>query len=386
MRIGVLRERSPAEHRVSLTPAGVRTLARSGHSVFVESGAGRDARFGDDDYRDAGALIAYDAAEVFGRADLLTKVSPLTPREVPLLGDGQVVMGFHHLAAARRDLIESLLASGATIVGYEVIEDAAGDLPVLRAISEIAGELVVHVAAHCLQTNTGGRGILLGGGTGIPPAHVVILGAGTVGLRAAQTAVGNGAQVTILDTNLAALRRAEESLGRKIVADVAHAASIERAVAFADVLVGAILVRGERAPHVVSRELVRTMKAGSVIVDVSIDQGGCVETSRPTTLDDPIFVEGGVIHYAVPNLTSAVARTASLALTYATLPYLLLLAERGPESAARANPGLAAGVCIDRGTLVSGAVGRAFGMEAERLERRAGPTVAPRSVVSRSGS
>jgi alanine dehydrogenase len=385
MRIGVLRERTVAEHRVSLSPAGVRTLVRAGQAVLVESGAGRAARFDDDEYRDAGALIAYDMREVFGRADILTKVSPLTPQEVPHLGEGQVVMGFHHLAAARREIIEALLASGATIVGYEVIEDAAGELPVLHAISEIAGELVVHIAAHCLQTNTGGRGILLGGATGVPAAHVVVLGAGTVGLRAARTAMGNGAQVTLLDTNLSALRRAEEALGRRVVTEMAHAASIERAVAFADVLVGAVLVRGERAPHVVSRGMVRTMKPGAVVVDVSIDQGGCVETSRPTTLDDPIYVEEGVIHYAVPNLTSAVARTASLALTYATLPYLLALAEQGSAGATRADPGLAAGVCIDRGTLVSRAVGRAFGMDVGRLRRPIAPAAATPDL-SRSGT
>jgi alanine dehydrogenase len=362
MIVGVPLERNPTENRVALTPAGTRTLVHRGHPVVVESGAGRASRFTDDEYSAAGAHLVYDHEEVFGRADLVMKVSALRPPEVPLLREGQTVFGFHHLAAASRDHLNALLRRGVTLIGGEIVEDAAGDAPILHAMSEIAGQLAVTVAAHCLETGAGGRGILLGGSTGIPPAHVVILGAGVAGTWAARAALGNGAQVTMLDTRLTALRRAEEIFGRGIVTEVAHLFSVARAAAYADVLIGAVLLRGERAPQVVTRAMVGTMKPGSVIIDLSIDQGGCVESSRPTTLQDPVFVEEGIIHYAVPNMASAVARTASLALTYAALPFVQALADQGLEAALSGEAGLARGVYTYRGELVSGSVGRTFGL------------------------
>jgi alanine dehydrogenase len=368
MNIGVLSEEGASESRVCLTPAGSRSLILAGHRVVVESGAGSAARFADEEYRKSGAWVVYDRDEVIGRADLVMKVSPLTPSQAALLREGQTVMAFHHLAAGSREMIEELMRRGVTMLGYEVIEDAHGDLPILHAMSEIAGQLSVHVAAHYLETRAGGRGILLGGATGIPPAHVVILGSGVVGQWAARTALGNGAQVTMLDSNLSALRRAEELLGRGVVTEVTSARAIARAAAYADVLVGAVLIRGERAPHLVTREMVEGMKPGSVIVDVSIDQGGCVETSRPTTLEDPIFTECGVTHFAVPNMPSAVARTASLALTAAALPFVQALADEGVELALRDLPGMAAGVYIFRGDLVFEGVARAFGLGCQTLQ------------------
>jgi alanine dehydrogenase len=367
MIIGVPLERDPTENRVSLTPAGTRTLVHAGHVVVVESGAGRLSRFTDDEYGAAGAHLVYDQEEVFGRADLIMKVKGIRPQEVALLRDRQAVFGFHHLAAATREHLGALLRRGVTLIGFEITEDGTGDVPILHAMSEIAGQLAVTVAAHRLQTRGGGRGILLGGSTGIPPAHVVILGAGVAGTWAARTALGNGAQVTILDTSLAALRRVEEIFGRGVVTEVAHLFSITRAVSYADVVVGAILVRGERTPHVVTRAMVGAMKQGAVIIDVAIDQGGCVETSRPTTLQDPVFVEEGVIHYAVPNMASAVARTASLALTYAALPFVRTLADLGIEMALVREAGLARGVYSFGGTLVSTSVARAFGMRSVPL-------------------
>ena len=367
MIIGVPCERSANESRVGLTPSAAGALTRAGHQVVVESGAGEAARFGDDDYRLSGASIAYKFEEVAGRSDLLLKVSGLKLGEVPFLHEGQAVLGFHHLAASGRPLLDALLDSGATLIGCEVIEDERGDLHVLRAMSEIAGQLAVHVGAHYLETRAGGRGILLGGAPGIPPAHVVVLGAGVVGLSAAQTASGNMAQVTVLDKRTDALRRVGELLGRGVVTELAHEQSIARAVAYADVLIGAVLVRGERASRAVTRAMVSRMKPGSVIVDVSIDQGGCVETSRPTTLDDPVFVEKGVTHYCVPNMASAVARTASLALTGALLPSVRALANSGIASAIANDRGLAAGTYIHRGHLVSAAVARSFGIPREPL-------------------
>ena len=383
MIVGVPSERSANESRVGLTPSAAGALVRAGHLVVVESGAGESARFSDDAYREAGANIAYTREEVAGRSDLLLKVSTLTPGEIALLREGQTVLGFHHLAASGRSLLESLQDSGATLIGCEVIEDERGDLHVLRAMSEIAGQLAVHIGAHYLETHSGGRGILLGGAPGIPPAHVVILGAGVVGLWAARVAAGNMAQVTILDRRADALRRAGELLGRGVVTELAHEQSIARAVAYADVLVGAVLNRGERTSRAVSRAMVSRMKPGSVIVDVSIDQGGCVETSRPTTLDDPVFVENGVTHYCVPNMASAVARTASLALTGALLPSVRALAGSGIESALASDRGLAAGTYIYRGRLVSAAVARSFGVPSEPLASLLG--AAPLGPAAKAG-
>jgi alanine dehydrogenase len=367
MIIGVPLERDPTENRVALTPSGARSLVHRGHTVVVESGAGRSSRFTDDEYTAAGAHLVYDHEEVFGRADLVMKISALRSAEVPLLRERQAVLAFHHLAAATRDHLNALLHRGVTLIGYEVIEDAAGQAPILHAMSEIGGQLAINVATHLLETQAGGRGILMGGSTGIPAAHVVILGAGVSGTWAARTALGNGAQVTMLDTRLEALRRAEEIFGRRVVTEVSHLFSVTRAVSYADVLIGAVLVRGERTPHIVTRAMVGGMKQGAVIIDLSIDQGGCVETSRPTTLADPVFVEEGIIHYAVPNLSSSVGRTASLALTYAALPFVETLTDLGVERALAHATGIARGVYVHNGDLVSPSVARAFGLRASPL-------------------
>lgn len=367
MNIGVPSERLSGDNRVGLTPAGARQLALHGHAVRVESDAGAFARFPDEDYRAAGARILKEHAAVFEESDLLLKVNLMEPEELPLVREGQTVLAFHHLAAAPRGIVESLRRSGVTLIGLEVIEDASGDLPVLHAMSEIAGQLAVHVGGHYLETRAGGRGILLGGATGVPPAHVVILGAGVVGRWAARIAGGNGAQVTLMDSSLMALRRAADALGQRVVTEMAGPRSVERAVAYADILVGAVLERGARAPRVVTRDMVETMKTGSVVVDVSIDQGGCVETSRPTTLENPVYVESDVTHFAVPNLTSAVARTASQALTHASLPWVLDLADSGVELALHDDAGLARGVYMHHGELTSEAVARVFGMGSQDL-------------------
>jgi alanine dehydrogenase len=282
------------------------------------------------------------------------------------------VLAFHHLAAADRRLVERLREAGATLIGYEVIEDISGELPVLHSMSEIAGQLAIHVGAHHLETRAGGRGILLGGATGVPPAHVVVLGAGVVGRWAARIAGANGAQVTLMDSSMSALRRAAEVLGPRVVTEVASHRTVERAVTWADILVGAVLERGARAPRVVTRAMVESMKPGSVIVDVSIDQGGCVETSRPTTLEDPVYLECDVTHYAVPNLTSAVARTASQALTHAALPWVVELADSGVDLGLQDDQGLARGVYMYRGELTSEAVARTFGMGSQDLNEMLG--------------
>ena len=380
MSVGVLAEQANLERRVCLTPSGVGSLVQSGLSVVVETGAGVAAHFSDEDYRAFGARVVYDRDEVFGRCELVLKVSALRAADVLRVRPGTAVLAFHHLSASSRERVEGLMKRKVTLIGYEVLEDEKGDLPVLHAMSEIAGQLAVHVAARYLESQEGGRGVLLGGATGIPPAHVVILGSGVVGLWAARAAAGNRAQVTLMDSSLAALRRAEEALGRKVITEVANPASITRAVGFADALIGAVLIRGERAPHLVTRDMVKSMKPGAVIVDVSIDQGGCVETSRPTTLHDPVFSESGITHYAVPNMSSAVARTASTALSHAALDFVNRLAQRGIEAGIHEHPGLAAGVYIHQGRLVSPSVARSFGMECEALgDRRPGRPPANRA-------
>jgi alanine dehydrogenase len=284
-----------------------------------------------------------------------------------MLRRGQMVLAFHHLAAAPRAFVEELLETGATLIGYEILEDVRADIPVLHAMSEIAGQLSVHVGAHYLETQSGGRGVLLGGATGIPRAGVAILGAGVVGLWAARTALGNGAQVTVIDARESAVERAGVALGAGASVMLADDATIASAVARADLLIGAILNRGAKTPLAVKRSAVETMKPGSVIIDVSIDQGGCVETSRPTTLSDPVYSDRGVTHYCVPNMASAVGHSASVALTRALMPFVLKLAREGLESAISTDAGLAAGIYVHRGHLVSEAVARAFGIEAEPL-------------------
>jgi len=368
MRIGVLSERHSLEDRVCLTPAAARILTQDGHRVMLESGAGGAARFPDEEYQNAGAWIVHDREELFDRSDLLIKVLPLKESEIEFLSDGQTVLAFHHLAASSREVVEELMRRGVTVIGNEVIEDRRGSLPVLHAMSEIAGQLAVHVGAHHLETRGGGRGILLGGATGIPPAHVVILGAGVVGRWAARVALGNGAQVTCLDTDFEALRHLQRHAGPGVVTQVADAANIERAAGFADVLIGAVLVKGERSPHVVTRSMVQRMKPGAVIVDISIDQGGCVETSRPTTLEYPTYIEEDVTHFAVSNITSAVARTASYALSHALAPFVRELAGQGIEAALCRHSGLAAGTYLYRGELVFKAVGELFDMEWRSLD------------------
>jgi alanine dehydrogenase len=351
MDIGVPRDRQPEERRIALTPAGVRQLVRAGHRVWVEEGAGAGCHFADADYLDAGATVAFDADEPFRRADLLVKVGGPVGDELQRLRPGQALMGFLHLAAAPTSTIRALLDRRVTAVGYEVIEEDDGHLPILTCMSEMAGALSVHIAAHLLESREGGRGVLLGGAPGIPPATLVILGAGTVGTAAARTALGCGAQVVLLDADVGRLRRALQQFPAHVTTLVADPPNVERAVAFADALIGAVLIHGRRTPVMVTREMVSRMKPGSVILDVSIDQGGCIETSRPTTLSSPTYVQEGVIHYCVPNMTAAVARTAAHVLNNVALPYVRAIADKGVDAALRSLPALARGVYLHGGYL-----------------------------------
>ncbi len=343
MHIGLLKETAPGERRVALTPSAVRRLTEAGHQVAMEHGAGERSHFPDGNYAAAGARIVFSASEAIDRCELLVKVERPTPEEAAALHANQAVIAFFHMSVAGEAEVRAALEKELTTIGYEIIETSDGRLPVLEPISEIAGQMSIAVATHLLRSTSGGRGILLGGAPGILPAKVVVLGAGVVGTWAARTAVNGGAATLVLDNDVHKLRRLLAAVPGATT-NLADADTVRDAVRDADVLIGAVLLPGERTPHLVTREMVDTMQAGAVIVDVSVDQGGCIETTRPTTLANPVFDYHGVLHYCVPNMTADIARTASAALAQASLPYVLELAGKGVERALAENQDLARGV------------------------------------------
>lgn len=361
MEFGVPKEIRDLEGRVGLTPAGVTALVGAGHTVYVERGAGAGAGFSDGAYVESGAQMVYSAAEVYGRSDAVVKVTRPTQQEHEYFRQGQLLLAFLHLPVSSPDLPRVLIEKEITAIAYEMIEEDDGLRPVLLPMSEIAGRMAPILAGQLLMTERGGRGTLLSGIPGVPPAAVVILGAGVLGANATRAFLGCGAQVTVLDHDIRPLRRVDELFAGRITTMLASDYNIRRTTQYADVLVGAVLQPGRRAPILVSRQMVSEMRPGTVLLDFSIDQGGCVETSRPTTLRAPTYVEEEVIHYCVPNVTAAVARTTSHAITNAALPYLLSLdnlpAQLGQPTA------LVRGVNLMRGKLASRQVAAALGME-----------------------
>ena len=361
MIIGVPKEIKDYEYRVSLTPDGARVLLQAGHQVVVEPSAGQGSGFSDDAYRQAGVQVAGSKAEVFQQADLIVKVKEPQLSECALFRPGQVLFTYLHLASLP-DLTKALVAADIMAIAYETVEARDHSLPMLRPMSEIAGRLAVQVGAHYLGTVQGGRGLLLAGVPGVPPAHVVVLGAGVVGTSAVRIAVGMGARVTVINLDLDRLRFLDDLYGGRIATCAATESAIERAVVDADLVIGAVLVPGARAPKVVSRALVKKMKPGSVIVDVAVDQGGCCETTRPTTHSEPVYVVDGVLHYCVTNMPGIVPHTSTLALTNTTLPYIVRLASEGVEKAIRADSGLAKGVNVMNGRITCQGVADAHGL------------------------
>lgn len=351
MNIGIPKERRPFESRVGLSPAGVEILTQHGHQVYVEHEAGVGAGFDDREYEGAGARIVYSPEEVFGRADLMLKIARPLKEELEWLRPNTTLAGILHLASAREDKTEILLAKKITSIAYEQIQHGDGSLPVLRPLSQIGGAMAAQIAARLLQNNWGGKGILMGGVPGVPPAEVLVIGGGIVGTYATQMFLGMGAHVTVIDHNLAVLQRLWDRFPT-IVTMASTKRNLERATAFADVVVGAVLMPGQRAPILVSREMVRAMKPRSVIMDISIDQGGCIETSRPTNHEHPVFVEEGILHYCVPNMPGAVARTATHAFVNAAMPYILEIANSGSAEAIRSNPAIEKAVNTHAGELV----------------------------------
>ena len=365
MRIGVPAEIKVHEYRVGLTPGSVAELTAVGHEVVVQTRAGAGIGFHDRDYQRAGASIAPDAATVFRTADLIVKVKEPQPAEYALLRAGQILFTYLHLAADRRQA-DALMASGVSAIAYETVTAPGGGLPLLAPMSEVAGRMAVQVGAKCLEKEAGGIGKLLGGVPGVAPAKVVILGGGTAGANAALIALGMQADVTVLEKSVSRLRWLSDRFGSGLRVVMANAETIREYVVEADLVIGSVLVPGAAAPKLVSREMVREMRDGSVVVDVAIDQGGCFETSRPTTHDAPTYVEEGVVHYCVTNMPGAVAHTSALALNNATLPFVKALAARG-LAALSDDPHLAAGLNVYKGSITHAAVAGALGYPHNRF-------------------
>jgi alanine dehydrogenase len=361
MRIGVPKEIKNHEYRIGMTPVAVREAVAHGHQVMVQKDAALHQGLSNDDYRRAGAVIIDTAAEVFAKADMIVKVKEPQPAEIKMLRQGQTLFTYLHLAPDPEQA-KGLIASGATAIAYETVTSARGGLPLLAPMSEVAGRMAIQCAAHCLEIAQGGRGMLLGGVAGVAPAKVVVLGGGVSGWNAAHMAIGLEADVTILDINVERLYAIKQQFGPAITTLYSTKAAVEEQVLAADVVIGAVLVPGAAAPKLITRQMVRDMKRGSVIVDISIDQGGCADTSKPTTHAEPTYVVDEVVHYCVANMPGAVARTSTFALNNATLPFLLALADKGPLAALATDPHLLNGLNVHQGKIAHKAVADALGL------------------------
>ena len=361
MKVGVPKEIKTHEYRVGLTPAAVRELTVHGHQVVVQQDAAAAIGFTDDAYRAAGAEIAATAAEIFAAADMIVKVKEPQPSEIAALRPGQVLFTYLHLAADKEQTV-GLMKSGATCIAYETVTDARGALPLLAPMSEVAGRMSVQVGAHCLEKEQGGAGVLLGGVPGVPAGKVVVIGGGVSGTNAARMAIGIGAEVTVIDRSITRLKELDQQFGSQIHTLYSTTFSIEQAVVDADLVIGAVLVPGAAAPKLVTREMVRKMRPGSVVVDIAIDQGGCLETSRPTTHSQPTYVDEGVVHYCVTNMPGAVARTSTIALGNATLPFVMALANKGWRQALIDDTHLLNGLNVHAGVVTYKAVADDLGV------------------------
>ncbi len=367
MDIGIPVEMS-GDNRLALTPQSVALLCENGNNVFVETKAGDKIHFFDDKFDKAGAKIVLSHQEVYEKANLVVKTDKLAEKEVDLVREEQIITAFHHLAVCSQTMVDKLIEKKATIIGYELIEDENGQLPVLYPTSEIAGQVSIQIAAEYLKIIKGGRGIVLGGIPGVPPAIVVIIGAGTVGKNACMAALGAGAQVIVLDKDMNKLRDIERLFQKRAITSIANKKSIERAISLADVVIGAVLIKGEKSPHVITRNMLKKMKKGSLIIDLSIDQGGCVETSKPTTPKSPVYKVQGITHYCVPNIPSCVGWTGTLALDNVLSPYVELLAEKGLEKALQSSYSLRKGVYIYRGIPIHPVLQNVFGYTTKKID------------------
>lgn len=366
MIIGVPKEIKNNENRVSLTPAGARELVKHGHTVYVQHTAGENSGFPDDDYVSAGAKILPTIEDVYAIAEMIIKVKEPIKPEYKLVRKGQLLFTYFHFACDR-ELTDAMLASGATCLAYETVVDRHGALPLLVPMSEVAGRMSIQEGARFMEKPQGGRGVLMGGVPGVKPAKVLVLGGGVVGMNAALMAAGMGADVTLCDISLPRLRYMSEVMPRNVKTLFSSTHNIEQELPTTDLVIGAVLIPGAKAPHLISRDMLALMRPGTVMVDVAIDQGGCFETSHPTTHAEPIYTVDGVVHYCVANIPGAVPYTSTLALTNATLPYAIKLADMGWEKACRADAGLAAGLNVVDGKVTFPGVAEAFGMECHKV-------------------
>ena len=367
MQIGILKEIKTKENRVAMTPAGVEQMVAHGHEVFVETTAGEGSGFSDQKYEKAGAAILATAKEIYEQCEMVMKVKEPLPVEFPLIRKDQIVFTYFHFAADEK-LTRAMMDAGCVAVAYETVEKSDRSLPLLTPMSEVAGRMAIQEGAKYLEKTYGGKGVLLSGVPGVEPGTVLIIGGGVVGTNAAMVACGLGAKVYLLDTNLQRLRYLSEIMPKNCFPVVSSPANIRKLLKDSDLVVGAVLIPGATAPRLITREMLKLMKKGSVIVDVAIDQGGCIETAKPTTHDDPIYEVDGIIHYCVANMPGAVSMTSTLALTNATLPYALELADKGYKKAAQENPELAKGINVIAGKITYPGVADAFSLENTSLE------------------
>jgi alanine dehydrogenase len=367
MIVGILKEIKPEENRVAMTPAGVELMLQNGHTVLVEKNAGKGSGIEDWNYQDAGARLIETPAEIYAQADMLIHVKEPLPAEYQLIRPEQILFTFLHLAASE-ELTRVLMQSASVSIAYETIQKADGSLPLLIPMSEVAGRMAIQEGAKYLEMTYGGQGVLLGGVPGVDPGTALIIGAGTVGTNAARVACGLGAKVYLLDTRLERLRYLSEVMPRNCFLIMSTPEAIRKLIQIADIVVGATLIPGAKAPKLVTRRMLKTMKKGAVIIDVDIDQGGCFETSRPTTHSEPVYIVDDVVHYGVANMPGAVARTSTLALTHATLPYAVEIANKGWQRAVKENPEIRRGANVIKGHVTAKGVADAFGFEHVSVE------------------
>jgi alanine dehydrogenase len=367
MEIGIINESAKIENRVGLNPSGVSFLVEKGHKVYVQAGAGLKAGYTNEEFIAQGAHIVFTKEEVFGRSDIVLNISPLNQEECRLVKANQILLGFHHLAIAKKAIVEELLKKNVIMIGYEIIQDDDDVLPFYESLSEVAGQMCLAIAGHYLQTNQGGRGAILGGVVSVAPATVVIVGSGVLSRSACRAMLGAGAHTIVVGHNMERLRRIEEMTGGRAVTLMGSKYNLARMAKVADVLIGAVLRPGERAPVMITREMVKAMKKGSVIIDLAIDHGGCIEASRPTTLEHPTYIDEGVIHYCVPNITAAVSRTSTKVLSNLIVHYLHAIGTLGIDQAIQENKALSRGVYMGRGHLTKKNIAERFGLDCRDL-------------------
>ncbi|KPL05176.1 MAG: hypothetical protein AMJ73_02170 [candidate division Zixibacteria bacterium SM1_73] len=367
MNIGVINESNKIENRAGLSPSGVSFLAERGHTVYFQAGAGLKSGYSNEEYTSLGANIVFTKEEAFGRSDIVLNISPLDEEECKLVKANQILFGFHHLAVSRKCNVEDMLKKNVTMIGYEIVQKENEELPFIESLSEIAGQMCLVISGNYLQTSQGGRGLVIGGVVSVPPATAVVIGSGVLAKSAIKAMLGAGAQTIALGRDMDRLRELEEITSGRLITLMASQYNLARMVKVADILIGAVLLPGEKAPVLITRDMVKSMKNGSVLIDLAIDQGGCSETSRLTTLEHPTYVDEGVIHYCVPNITSTVSRTSTKVLSNMVVPYLLDIADGGIDQTLKENTSLARGVYVYNGNLVKKGVAERFSMPYKEL-------------------